>query len=119
MKVHAAECRPNARGQLLRNDWLRDVVVSTSFQPSHQVVRVRLCTHNDDWNDAVRAQSAAHLETRQIGQTKVEQNKVGFVLDKRRETGTAIGCFAHLVALILQRHLQCHSDGIVIFDEQQ
>ena len=83
VELHPPQQRPDPGGELLRHDGLGDVVVGARLEPGDEVVSVGLSGDDDDRHDARRAQGTAHVESRHVGETQVEQHEVGLVLAER------------------------------------
>ena len=119
VQLDPAQVRPNARRQLLGDHRFGDVVVSPGFEAGDEVVGVRLRRDDDDRGDALGPQRPTHVESRQIGQTEIEEHEIELALVEQGQSDRAVGSLGDVVALVLQRHREGQTDVIVVFDEQQ
>jgi hypothetical protein len=69
--LRPAQHGADARGELLRFERLRDVVVGSGLEAGDHVEAVRASCHHDDRYVAARSKSPTHLETVEVGKHHV------------------------------------------------
>src|SRR5574341_1735100 len=70
------QCRPHAREQFAHPERLADVVVRASVERNNLILLLAPCRKDDDRHSGPLAEAPDHLESVDIGQTKIEDDDV-------------------------------------------
>ena len=107
---------PDARGQLLRRERLREVVVGARFEAGDHVVGVGAGRDHHDRHVARLAQRAAQLEPVDPREHDVDEDHIGGLAAERLECVLSAGGLLDDPSLVLERHLHGCSDALVVLN---
>jgi len=108
-----------ARDQFAQSIGLRDVVVGAHFEHEYRVDLFTLRAHDDDRHLAARADLAADVESRHLGQHEIEQHEVEGLLREERDGLLAVARDGDVEALAVETDRQRVDERLLVLDEQE
>src|SRR6266849_6537039 len=115
-----AEDRLHPRDELLRPEWLGDVVVGPELKPAQDVALVlagREQEHRDVLVDVANA--LQHHEASKFGQVDIEDHEVGLFAPDGFDRSLSVVSARHVISLTTKRVLEKLHEVAIVVDNQK